>query len=351
MSIENVVSSQIPLVRVHGAADVRIDEVAMPQTGPRDVLIRVGAVGICGTDLGFIAAGGRGKGEPVLEPLALGHEFSGVVEKIGDEVEGVLPGQRFAVNPDGSRLGVGGAGGAFSTHVLIPNAQVGTDLFTIPDSLSLEHAALAEPLSVALHGINMGAVGAGDKVVVLGAGPIGLCTVICLRNRGVTDIVVSDLSDARLARAAALGATTLVNPARQPFAKVLGQTHGEGTRLGKAYVGTDVFIDTAGALKALEDVIEVVKFRGRIVVVALHKKPLQLDLWKVMANEFSIVGSIAINRADEFGECVRMLAEGRVDVAPLISHRMPFAQVEDAFKLATDPDAAAKVIVSLPEAT
>lgn len=339
----------MPLARVHGVNDMRIDQVTVPTVGPRDVLVRLGATGVCGSDLGYIAGGGLGGGGPLSEPLALGHEFAGTIVEVGDAVHDMTPGQRCAVNPDGGLIGGGGPTGAFAPFILVPQAQLGEDICPIPDTLSFEKAALAEPLSVGLHGVNRGRVQAGDKVVVLGAGPIGLSTVICLRHRGVTDIVVADLSDARLDRARRLGASEVVNSSRESLVERIGRAQGTGERFGVPFVGTDVFIDAAGSASALSAVLDVAKFRARIVVVALHKKPLPVNLFQMMANEFSMSGSIATDRADEFNECLRMLAEDAIDVDLLISHRIAFDQLEEAFAIARDADAAAKVIVTFPQ--
>lgn len=338
------------LARVHGAGDMRLDDVPVPDVGPRDVLVRVGAIGVCGSDLGYVAAGGLGGGAERAEPLPIGHEFAGVVERVGADVKGIAKGQRCAVNPDRGMIGGGGPTGAFAPFILVPDAELGGDICPIPDTLSLEEAALAEPLSVALHGINIGAVTTDSKVVVLGAGPIGLCTVMCLRHRGVSSIAIADLSDARLERARALGATVTINPSRDSLIARVGEAHGTGERFGMPFVGTDVIIDAAGAPKPLAELLDVAKFRARIVVVALHKKPMPIDLWKMMANEFWISGSIATDREDEFNECLRMLAEGTIDVAPLISHRIGFDHLEEAFETAADVDGSAKVMVTFPQA-
>ena len=341
-------SATMPLARVHGVGDMRVDQVDMPVVGPHDVLVRIGAIGVCGSDLGYVAAGGLGGGAPLVEPLPIGHEFAGVVEKVGAQVHGIRPGQRCAVNPDAGLIGGGGPTGAFAPFILVPHARAGADICPIPDSLPLEKAALAEPLSVGLHGVNIGRVQPGDKVVILGAGPIGLCTIICLRHRGVKDILIADLSDARLERARRLGAAITVNPSREPLVEAIG-THGTGERFGMPFVGTDVIIDAAGAQPPLAELLDVAKFRARIVIVALHKKPMPVNLWKMMANEFSISGSIATDREDEFNECLQMLASGEINVDPLISHRIAFDKLDEAFRIAADTEASAKVIVTFPQ--
>lgn len=342
-------SGMMKLVRVHGPGDMRLDEVPAPVAGPRDVVVRVLASGICGSDLGYVAQGGLGGAEPLKEPLPIGHEFAGVVESVGAEVEGIRPGMRCAVNPDDGYIGGGGPEGAMAPFILIPNARIGATIYPIPDTLSADKAALAEPLSVALHGINIAQATPESRVAVLGAGPIGLSAVVMLRHKGVKDIVAIDLSDARLEKAKQLGATAVINPARQSMTKALGALHGHGERFGVPYVGTDVFLDAAGSLKALEESLNVAKYRAKFIIIALYHKPLQLNLFKMMANEIMISGSIAVERHAEFGECLDMLAKGEIDVEPLISHRIAFEHVQDAFKIAADAEQSAKVMLTFPE--
>lgn len=334
--------AQMKLARVHGPADVRLDDVPVPQPGARDVVVRVGACGICGSDLGYITAGGLGGSEP----LPIGHEFAGVVEMVGAEVIGFKPGDRVAVNPDQAIIGNGGSEGAMAPFVLVSDPAPGTTLYPLPDNVSDEEAALAEPLSVALHGINLAHVQPTDKVAVIGSGPIGLCAVAMLRHRGVRDIAVLDREDSRLARAAALGATTTINVRETTLADGLANAHGEGNRFGTRYVGTDVFIDVAGAPSALSEALAVAKYRARISLIALYKKPVPLDLFKLMAGEITIVGSIADNRPAEFAEALEMIAAGEIDLSPMISHRFPFDAFHEALAVASDPAHSAKVMLT-----
>lgn len=340
-------TGMMKLLRVHGPGDMRLDAVPVPVPGPRDVVVRVLASGICGSDLGYVAQGGLGGAEPLKEPLPIGHEFAGVVESVGADVgAGLRPGLRCAVNPDDGYIGGGGSEGAMAPYILIPNARIGSTIYPIPDTLSADKAALAEPLSVALHGINIAQVTPESRVVLLGAGPIGLCAVVMLRHKGVKDIVSIDLSDARLEKARQLGATATINPLNQSMVEALGELHGQGERFGVPYVGTDVFLDAAGSIKALEDAFGVAKYQSKFIIIALYKKPLQLNLFKMMANEITVAGSIADKRHAEFGECLDMLAKGDIDVEPLISHRIAFEQVDEAFKIAADADKSAKVMLT-----
>jgi threonine dehydrogenase-like Zn-dependent dehydrogenase len=235
-----------------------------------------------------------------------------------------------------------------ASHILIRNPTPGVTLFPLPDHVSAEEAALAEPLSVALHAIDLVKVKPGEKVAILGAGPIGLCAVAMLRHRGVKDIAIFDMEDERLERARALGANTAVNVGRQGMGDALVEAHGGGDRFGARYAETDAFIDAAGAPAALKEVIGVAKYRARIAVVALYKKPTDVDLFKVMANEITIVGSIAVDRAREFGEALEMIAGGEIDLSPMISHRFEFQRFHDALAVAADSKHSAKVMLTFP---
>jgi threonine dehydrogenase-like Zn-dependent dehydrogenase len=337
------------LARVHGPSDVRLDQVPVPTPGPRDVVVRVAACGICGSDLGYIAQGGLGGGAALAEPLPIGHEFAGVVEAVGGEVAGVAPGMRVAVNPDDGFIGGGGTEGAMAPFILIPQAKLGSTLFPVADEVPLDLAALAEPLSVALHGINLVGVTAASKVAVIGAGPIGLSAVAMLRHLGVEDIAIFDREDARLERARKLGAALAVNVSGGGMADALASLHGEGVRFGTRFVGTDVFIDAAGAPAALEEAIAIAKYKARISVIALYKKPCTIDLFKVMANEIGITGSIAVERHAEFGAALDMIADGGVDLSPLISHRIGFDRFDEALAIAADSARSAKVLLTFPK--
>lgn len=335
--------TKMKLARIHGPDDVRLDDVAVPDPGAHDVVVRVEACGICGSDLGYIALGGAGG--LASKPMPIGHEFAGTVVRIGDAIQDIAPGMRVAVNPDDRNIGNGGPEGAMAPFILVPDAKIGSSLYPIPSHVTPALAALAEPLSVALHGINLVDVKPTDKVVVLGAGPIGLCAVAMLRHRGVTDIAIADREDSRLERARQLGASTLINVTECSLTDALASVHGEGTRLGLRYVESDVFIDAAGAPQALTEVIAAAKFRARISIIALYKKDCPVNLFKLMMNEIMVIGSIALGRHAEFGEAVDMIAAGEIDLKPMISHTLPFSRFEEALDTARDATRSAKVML------
>ena len=328
---------------VHGPGDVRLDPVERPIAGADDIVVRVAACGICGSDLGYARAGGLPIGNG--GPLPLGHEFSGIIEEVGPGITAYRPGQRVIVNPDtpANQIGAGGPG-AFASHILVRNAEAKGTVHVVPDTLDLETAALTEPLSVALHGVNRSGADAGSKVVVFGAGPIGLGVVAMLRARGITDIIAVDRVDQRLQRARALGATTTINPDTSNLWQEIGAHHGAGILYGMPIVGTDQFIEVSGANPVIPDAILHARFGAHLTVIAVHHAPVVIDFALALGKEMRITTAMAY--PNEFAEVLEMLAAGRINTAALISHRFDFADFEKAFATAAHAAEASKVIVN-----
>ena len=221
-------------VRVHGPNDIRIDEVAEPTPGPRDAVVRVAACGICGSDLRYVRLGGLAG--PMPEPMPLGHELSGVVDSVGREVENFQPGDRVVLNPTagGNMIGNGGREGGFTPLLLVRDAAAGASLFAVPDGLGDDVAALTEPLAVGMNAVDQSEAAAGDKVVVFGAGPIGLAAIATLADRGIDDVIAVDLSPRRLAIASELGARSTLDASEgDPWAQIRA-LHGEEPLMGRA---------------------------------------------------------------------------------------------------------------------
>jgi threonine dehydrogenase-like Zn-dependent dehydrogenase len=333
----------MPLVQVHGVDDVRIDEVPCPHAGPRDVLLRVVSCGICGSDLGYISQGGL---TPPGVPMPLGHELSGTVEALGSEVTGLQLGQRVTVNPMAGDLSIGNGGpeGGFAPLLLVRDVAGHPDaVMPLPDTLDFDEGALIEPLSVAQHGINRAAVSAGEPVVVLGAGPIGLCAVAALRYRGVDNIVVADQSPRRLQIARSLGASTLCNVTDQDLEACLRGAHGESQLMGMPMPATAVYIEATGVGAVLEQAIAMAGPQARIAVLGVHKAPIELDPLVLLFKELQLVGSMAY--PEEFPQVIAMLASGDIDLGPLVTHHFPLEHFMDALATARDPQRAAKVMI------
>lgn len=334
------------VLNIHGVNDFRLDPIDPPHPGAKDVVVKVKACGICGSDLSFIKIGGINRKPQGVTPL--GHEAAGEIVAVGDAVRDVSVGQRVVINPmtTPSTIGNGGPEGAFTEDLLVRDARVGDSLLPIPEDLPYEIAALAEPLAVALHGVNRAQVKPGDKVVVFGCGPIGLGMVLWLMDRDITDVVALDLAPERLERAKALGARATINPAQEDVRARLLELHGSARLFSREAVGTDIYIDAAGAPNVVSDVVRMAKYHSRMVVTAAYMKPVQIDLGAMLSTEMTITTAVAY--PTEMPEVVASLPRLREKTAPLISHRFPFDKVIEAFAVAGTP-ASAKVMIEFKQ--
>ncbi len=334
--------TSIPQVHVHAPGVARVDAVAPPEPGPRDAVVRVAACGICGSDVGYVRLGGVAGPSP--RPMPIGHELSGVVEFVGAEVQGVSPGDRVVVDPlaAGNLIGNGGSEGGFTPQLLVRNAAQGASLLRIPESLTFEQAALAEPLGVGLQSVIRSGAKPGHRVVVFGAGPIGLMAIASLRDRGVDDIVSVDLSDTRLALARALGARETVHPGREPLWQRLRELHGTAPVLGAPMLATDVYIEASGHSPFIAEVLGNACSNATLSVVGLHREPVPLSFLLLMMKELNVVGSMA--QPDDWGLMIEML--GRVDLSPAITHRFALEDFAQGLAVAQDPDAGGKVMIT-----
>jgi (R,R)-butanediol dehydrogenase / meso-butanediol dehydrogenase / diacetyl reductase len=330
------------VLNIHDVNKVSVDPVEPPVAGPQDVVVKVKACGICGSDLSYIKIGGMRRA--LGEPTPLGHEAAGEILSIGADVSDVAVGQRVVINPmmTPSNMGNGGPDGAFCEQVRVRDARLGDSLLPIPEGIPFEIAALAEPLAVSLHGVNQAEAKPGDKVVVFGCGPIGLGMIIWLVDRGVTDVIALDVAPERLERALALGARAVINPVREDVPARLKELHGTGRVFSRAAVGTDVFIDAAGAPNILSDVVRMAKYKSRMVVTAAYMKPVEFDVGAMLTTE--MVLTTAVGYPTEMNDVLAAMPRLQEKFSRLISHRVPFAEVLDGLKLAGTPQSA-KVMV------
>ena len=301
--------------------------------------MRVAACGICGTDLRYVRLGGLAG--PMPEPMALGHELAGTIEAVGAEVADWKPGDRVVLNPTagGKMIGNGGPEGGFAQRLLVRNVADG-NLFAIPDDLPLERAALAEPLGVGMNAVNRADVAPGDKVVIFGAGPIGLAAVATLHDRGIDDVIAVDLSPRRLEIAKQLGAREVLDASQEDPWPRIRQLHGESPVLGMPMAGSDAYIEASGAAPIIPQIIQQAKAGARLSVVALHEeRPVNFLL--VMMKQLTIRG--AMEYPDDYNDSIQLLA--RRDLSPMISHRFPLDRFPEAFATARDAKTAAKVLV------
>jgi 2-desacetyl-2-hydroxyethyl bacteriochlorophyllide A dehydrogenase len=328
---------------------IDVVETERPVPGPKDVLIRIRACGICGTDTFFVQSGGTPyNADGSMVSLLLGHEPAGEIAELGAEVTGLKVGDRVVVNPQGvpsGIIGCGGAHGGMSEYLLLEDAEIGRTLAVFPDTVPFDVAALNEPMAVARHCVNRSEAGPADKVVVFGAGPIGLGVTIWLKLRGVEHVVVADVIPERLQTALAVGADAVIDSATEDVTARLTELHGEAANaLGQPRAGTDIYIDAAGVAAVFNATVDAAKWGAKLVMVAVQKPSEAIDLGGMLRSELTLIASQGY--PTEIFEVTAELAEHQERFAKLISHRVPFAEVARAFELALTPGAAEKVVVT-----
>jgi len=309
-----------------------------PVVGKHDVLIRVMACGICGSDVhGYTGKTGRR-----IPPLIMGHEAAGIIEETGDQVKQLKRGDRVCFdstvycnrcepcqNGHPNRceqrkvLGVSTPAfkrhGAFAELVAIPWWIVSK----LPENVSFVQAALLEPTSIGLHAATRSPISSGQTVVVIGAGTIGLCILQAVRLKGATRIIVSDINEFRLGLAKELGVEKTVNPSRESLERaVLNQTENNGA---------EVTIEAVGLAETFQQALETTKTGGHVTVVGLSQKGVDLDVQTLVSRELTLRGSYA--SAGEFREAIDLIASKKINVEPLISRVMPLSRGQQAFDL------------------
>ena len=316
---------------------VEYTEVPDPTVGPDDLLIRVKACAICGSDVhGFTGKTGRR-----LPPLIMGHEAAGVVEAVGANAAAFLPGDRVSfdstvycshcpacekglINRCQRRQVLGVSipeyrrHGAMAEYVAVPWWIA----FRIPDGLAFTHAALLEPVSIAVHATSRSTIRQGDSVLVVGAGTIGLLTLQAARLAGAGTVLVCDLNSFRLGLAASLGADATINtPGVDGLAQVLDHTHQQGA---------DVSFEAVGLAETFQMAASALRMGGRLVAIGNIRRDIDINLQQLVTRELTFTGSCA--SAGEIRSCADLIAEGRIQVQPLISEVLPLSQGGRAFE-------------------
>lgn len=308
-----------------------------PAVGDDDVLIRVRACGICGSDV----HGCTGKTGRRIPPIVMGHEAAGVVEDVGGNVRGFKKGDRVCFdstvycnkcpacrkglfNRCDKRqvLGVSVPAfkrhGCFAEYVAVPSWIV----FNIPDNLSFVQAALLEPASIGTHAAGRAPISENDTVLVVGAGTIGLFILQGARLRGAAKTIAVDVDEFRLGVARKLGAGATINPTKSNLKEaVLELTSGKGA---------DVALEAVGYAKTFADAVSVTKLGGYVVAIGNLEKKAEFDLQELVARELTFTGSYA--SSGEFQKCIDLVASGKINVEPLISDVLPLEEGPRAFE-------------------
>lgn len=314
---------------------LKIIDIDKPVIGSGDVLIKVEACGVCGTDIHIY----EGKAGIARYPIIPGHEFSGRIVEVGVEASRYLSiGDRVVADPtivcgrcifcrsgrmhlcsEWSPIGVV-RDGAFAEYIRIPAYLV----YKIPDTVSFEEAALTEPLSCCIHGWDRLSPKTGFTIAIIGAGPIGLIHVQLARLSGASLIIVSEPMESRRILAEKLGADLVLNPYEEDIREVVyRETSG---------IGVDIAVEAVGGARYLEEALEIVSRGGKILVfgVAPEEDRAYVSPYSLYRNELTILGSF-INPYS-MDRAISMIASRRIDVGSLISHIVPLDKLEKALK-------------------
>jgi 2-desacetyl-2-hydroxyethyl bacteriochlorophyllide A dehydrogenase len=326
MSVATVTPTEQTAAVWHGGAEVLIERVPIPPLGPRDVLVEVALCGVCGTDVHIL----DGEFPMYNPPRVLGHEFSGTVRSVGSAVTNVGPGDRVAVEPSVP------CGACFFCHESLPymcaqrtsfhggfgEYTVGpaAAMFPLPAGVSLEAAALSEPLSCCMHTINRAGIRQGDRVAIVGAGVIGLLLLQLARRAGASRILVSDPAEHRRAHALRLGADEAVDPLTSDLlAASRSMTNG---------IGVDIALEAVGSPQTVRDCIALPRRGGTAVVMGVASPTAEVPLkpYELFDRELTIKGSFI--RAYEFRRTIELLP--LLELEPLISDVFPLSRAMDA---------------------
>lgn len=304
----------------------------VPRPGPNEVLIRLRAAGICGSDIHGLA----GEHPLMTLPRVLGHELAGLVEGVGSEVTRVSPGDHVVVDPmlrcgycrpcrlgryncceNLKVLGVHTDGG-FAEWITLPQGQV----HAVPGDLSWEVGALVEPLAVGAHGVARAKVSDGDRVVILGAGTIGLAALLAAKQHQIQAIVL-DILDWKLQKARELGADMVLNPTTEDaLGAVMDLTDGQGA---------EVVLEAAGSPVTVASTVNYVASAGRIAIIGITGQEIPLHQSEFTRKEVDLYFSR--NSLDQFPRVIRRITQGEIDPHPLISHRFPFREIKRALQM------------------
>lgn len=348
-----------------GPREIAVETVPDPRAGADGIVVRIEATGICGSDM-HAYAGALGEAGQIL-----GHEFAGEVVEVGPAVDGIAVGDRVTGSPAvdcgqcvrclegypllcerqaGNVLGAG-LPGSFAEYLRIPSARLGRSVFRLPDGVDWETGATAEPLGVGLHVAWLARPRPTETAVVLGLGPIGLATVQALKVEGIGRVIGIDVSPARLALAEQLGADVVVDASRESTLERLQELTGKGPRGyggGPAGANADLVCECAGLPGTLQDALQIVRRGGRLVVVALFERLAEIDVNQLVIKELEVRGSFGYGAGGftGFRDALELLAAGRVDTHPWVTHRFPLAAVAEAFRAQADRTHAVKVMLA-----
>lgn len=337
--------SEMKALVYYGPRNVKLEKREIPTPKPGEVLIKTRAVSICGSDLGAYRL--SEVSDRWAPPIVLGHEFSGEIAAVGENVDNLKVGQRVSANPIlycgecyyckrgminlcgnrhslGTSIGGSAADGALQEYFTVRQEAV----IPLDDKVTFEQGALLEPLAVCFNAARNGSFGEGERVAIIGAGPIGLMIVKFLKAQGAGTIIVSDIVDGRLDFATKYGADAVINARNESVPdKVLELTDG---------VGVDRVIIAGGSPTVIDDSLKMVRNGGKIVLVALMHQDVHIDPMKIVGRGISIIGSYMFTTEQK--DVMDLIANKQVYVDDIITSKHTFDNVEELFNTLCSSD-------------
>jgi len=339
-----------------GIRTICVQTIPDPEPTPDDIVIRVKACGICGSDLHSYTTGAFVKPGQVM-----GHEFCGEIVEVGAHIKDMTVGERVTAMPfnacytcqacirgethlcyniSGQAIAYG-LPGAFAEYLRIPQATLNRNVFKLPRQLSDIAGAMVEPLAVAVHAIRLANPDIAAKVVVIGAGLIGQCMIQALKARGVGLVVVSEVSEKRAVLARLAGADVVLNPATGNIVAQVGEVI--GCVPGRRTAAADMVFDCAGVPAAFEQALRLVRPGGTLTITALYEEQVQFDLSRLVWSEVKLLGTFGYR--NEFPQTIELLRTGKVELEQLVTDRFSLAQTSAGFERQLAKNQAMKVMI------
>lgn len=330
----------------YGEKDIRVEERQLKEMNSDDVKVKVAWAGICGSDLHAYL---HPDSVPMERGTVLGHEFSGVVEEVGSDVENLKKGDRVCIYPMMFKnqenalyerfvtLDAVGAqiDGGFAEYTIIPQNSV----FKIPADLSLEHAALVEPASVAYQAVKDAEIIEGDIVTVYGAGPIGLFTIAAAKAQGAKQVIAIDIAEKRLKIAEEMGADTTIDSTKSNPVEVIRKMYPEGV---------DVSIEAAGVTDTFTQSVQSTRVRGTVMIVSYHTQSIDFNVpQNLLFTGVNIMGSVGYGN-ETYNQVMDELASGKLISDPIITKKISVDRIkEDGFEKLVHDKSQEKILIQL----
>jgi threonine dehydrogenase-like Zn-dependent dehydrogenase len=331
----------------YGPHDFRVEEVDKPKAGDYGIIIRVRACGICGSDVHYYVRGG-----PLVKPGGImGHEFSGDVVEVGKLVKDIIVGDRVAAasiivcqecywcksgqHARCQNLKMGGFDfhGAYAEYANVPLAILDQTVFKLPDNLSYEAGAIIEPLSVGAYSVGRAEPSAGDIVIIFGAGMIGLASLAAMKARGVSKIIVSEMSKKRLDSARDIGADIIIDAGSENVLQRVGQITG-----GR---GVDIAMECVGLRRPFLQALGALRIDGKLIQVGIFDTAFEFNPVTITGKNLRIIGCLG----GDYLAAMELLKSGKVDAGKFITHEYPLSEITQAFNKQLDSNESIKVIV------